>query len=312
MKEALITGSEGFAGQHLWKELKDHGYSVSGTTLAIPESGLSENVYQCDVLDEISLQKLLATLKPEIIFHLAAQTNPGLSFRKPQLTVEINTIGTINLLEAVRANPALHPRIIIIGSSSEYGPVRPGNLPITEEHPLDPIDPYATSKVASWFIARQYVRSFGLDIVYVTPFNHTGPGQALGFLAPDTASQIAAIEKQQSPGVITTGDLSSSRDYCDVRDVVRAYRLLIDKGVSGERYIVSSGHSVSSQEIVDTLIGLSSSRINKSVDPKRNRPSDIKDSFGSHQKITQATGWEPRIPLEQTLSDLLDWYRSKA
>jgi len=311
MKEVLITGSEGFAGQHLWKELKNNEYHVSGTTLNAPEAGLPENVYVCDIQKQDDLFKLISEIKPEAIFHLAAQPKPGLSFNIPQKTFEINTIGTMNLLESVRAIPNYHPRIIMIGTSEEHGVIPSEKLPITEETPLNPINPYSISKTANWFLAREYVQSFNFDIVYATPFNHTGPGQSLGFIAPDIASQIVEIEKGMKEPVLLTGDLSSKRDISDVRDVVRAYRLLMEKGKTGERYIICSGKSVPMSEIVSKLISLSKVTVDHKIDPTRFRPSDIPDLYGSHEKLTQTTGWLPEIPLENTLQDLLDWYRTK-
>jgi len=311
MKEVLITGSEGFAGQHLWRELKNNEYHVSGTTLNTPESGLPENVYVCDIQKQADLFKLIFEIKPEAIFHLAAQPKPGLSFNIPQKTFEINTIGTLNLLESVREIPDYHPRIVMIGTSEEHGVVPSAKLPITEETPLDPINPYSISKVANWFLAKEYVRSFNFDIVYATPFNHTGPGQAPGFIAPDIALQIADIEKGLKEPVLLTGDLSSKRDISDVRDVVRAYRLLMEKGKTGDRYIISSGKSIPMSEIVSRLISLSKVTVEHKIDSSRFRPSDIPDLYGSHEKITQMTNWQPEIPLEKTLQDLLEWYRQK-
>ena len=311
MKEVLITGSEGFAGQHLWRELKNNEYHVSGTTLNTPESGLPENVYVCDIQKQADLFKLIFEIKPEAIFHLAAQPKPGLSFNIPQQTFEINTIGTLNLLESVREIPDYHPRIVMIGTSEEHGVVPSAKLPITEETPLDPINPYSISKVANWFLAKEYVRSFNFDIVYATPFNHTGPGQAPGFIAPDIALQIADIEKGLKEPVLLTGDLSSKRDISDVRDVVRAYRLLMEKGKTGDRYIISSGKSIPMSEIVSRLISLSKVTVEHKIDSSRFRPSDIPDLYGSHEKITQMTNWQPEIPLEKTLQDLLEWYRQK-
>lgn len=311
MKEVLITGSEGFAGQHLWKELKDNEYHVSGTTLNTPESGLPEDVYVCDIQKQDQLTKLISEIKPEAIFHLAGQPKPGLSFNIPQKTFEVNTIGTINLLESVRSIPDYHPRIVMIGTSEEHGVIPQNELPITENTPFNPINPYAISKLANWFLAKEYVRSFGFDIVYITPFNHTGPRQAPGFLAPDIASQIVEIEKGIKGPILLTGDLSSKRDISDVRDVVRAYRLLLEKGVSGERYIVGSGKSIPVSVIVEKLISMSTVKIEHKIDPSRVRPSDVPDLYGSHDKLTKATGWEPEYTIDQTLQDLLDWYRTK-
>lgn len=311
MKRVLITGSEGFVGSHLWTELESHGYDIYGTALNIKDARLPENTYQCNILDKESLDKLISSLMPDIIYHLAAQPKPGVSFKQPQTTFEINTIGTINLLEAVRNVNSYQPRIILIGTSEEHGIVKKTDLPITENTALNPINPYAISKVANWYLAQEYVKSFGFDIIYITPFTHTGPGQQKGFLAPDVASQIAQLEKKNNDGIIYTGDLNAKRDVLDVRDVVRAYRLLAEKGRSGERYLVSTGKSIQVKKIVDTLLSLSLVKITHQLDPERNRPSDIPDLYGSHAKLTKVTGWKPQIPLEKTLSDLLDWYRTQ-
>jgi len=309
MKRVLITGSEGFVGQHLWKELESNGYEVYGTTLRAPETGLPQNVFVCDIESQEQLSLLITKIMPDAIFHLAGQPKPGLSFNIPQKTIAVNTIGTINLLEAVRAIPGYFPRLVVVGTSEEHGVVSSENLPITESTPLNPINPYAISKVANWYLVKEYVRSFNFDIVYATPFTHTGPGQMPGFLSPDIASQIVEIEKGIKEPILLTGDLSSKRDIGDVRDVVRAYRLLLEKGKKGERYIISTGKSLPVRDIVEKLITLSKVKIEHKFDNSRNRPTDIPDLYGSHEKLTQATGWLPEIPLENTLQDLLDWYR---
>ena len=176
MKKVLITGSEGFAGQHLWQELQSHGYDVYGTTLHEPEKGLPEHVSVCDIESQEQLFALISLLKPDAIVHLAGQPKPGLSFNIPQKTFQVNTIGTVNLLEAVRSIAGYKPRLLLVGTSEEHGVVPVEELPITEKSPLNPINPYAISKLANWFLAKEYVRSFGFDIVYATPFTHTGPG----------------------------------------------------------------------------------------------------------------------------------------
>ena len=310
MKKVLITGSEGFVGPHLWREMENAGYEVYGTVLN-PASDLGPKVFPCDVTNLVETEKLISELRPDAIFHLAGWSNPGASFANPQKTIEINVIGTINLLESIRKITDYHPRIIGIGSSAEFGVVPQDQLPVTENTPLNPNSPYGVSKVAAWYVYHQNFSSYQMDIVYATPFNHTGPGQFPGFLAPDIASQIALIEKGEQNPVILTGDLSPKRDMLDVRDVVRAYRLLLEKGVSGERYLISSGKSVLVSQVVDSLLSMSNIEISHEIDSQKMRPSDIPDQYGNHQKITDATGWEPEIPLDETLQDLLDWYREK-
>jgi GDP-4-dehydro-6-deoxy-D-mannose reductase len=310
MKKVLITGSEGFVGGHLWQELETNGYDVYGTVLN-PSSNLDQKVVPCDVTNLAETEKLISDLRPDAIFHLAGWSNPSSSFANPQKTIEVNVIGTINLLESIRKITDYRPRIIGIGSAAEFGTVPQDSLPITENTPLNPNSPYGVSKVAAWYVYKQYISTYMMDIVYATPFNHTGPGQLPGFLAPDIASQIILIEKKENEPIIQTGDLSPRRDMLDVRDVVRAYKLLLEKGVSGERYLISSGKSVPVSQVVKTLLSLSKVEITHQIDPKKMRPSDIPDQYGDHQKITSVTDWKPEISLKQTLQDLLDWYREK-
>jgi len=311
MRKILITGSEGFVGQHLWKELVENGYEVYGTALHTPETGLPQNVFICDIESQEQLSSLIKKIMPDAIVHLAAWSNPGSSFDSPQKTFEINTIGTINLLEAIRAQKNYRPRILIIGSSAEFGIVPPTKLPITEETPLSANSPYGVSKISNWFVARQYVISYGFDIIYPTPFNHTGPGQGLGFLSTDITSQIVKMEKGEQDPILKVGDLTPLRDMLDVRDVVRAYRLLMEKGRTGERYVICTGKSIPVADVVNKLISFSSMKITKVTDPNKLRPSDMPEQRGNPQKIFDETGWRPEISLDKTLQDLLDWYRQK-
>jgi GDP-4-dehydro-6-deoxy-D-mannose reductase len=299
-KTVLITGSEGFVGRHLKSELEKNQYQIFGC-----------DINNCDITKLTQISDLISKIKPDYIVHLAGQPKPGLSFQIPQKTFEINTIGTINLLESIRSIANYFPKILLVGTSEEHGIVSSANPEITEDTPLNPINPYAISKVANWYLAQEYVRSFNFDIVYATPFTHTGPGQMPGFISTDVANQIISIERGLKEPIISTGDLSSKRDICDVRDVVRAYRLLLEKGVSGQRYIISTGKSISIKSVVDKLISLSTIPITQATDPLYIRPTDIPNLFGSHKKITNLTGWQPQIPLNQTLKDLLDWYRQK-
>lgn len=311
MKKILITGSEGFAGQHLWKELAANGYEIYGTTFHLPEAGLPVNIFVCDISSKEQISSVVKKIMPDAIFHLAGWSSPGSSYTYPQKTFEVNVIGTINLLESIREIENYHPRIIAIGSSAEFGVVPQDKLPITEDTLLNPNSPYGISKVSTWFVCKQYVNSYKMDIIYATPFNHTGPGQLPGFLAPDIASQIALIEKGEKEPEILTGDLSPKRDILDVRDVVRAYRLLMEKGITGERYLISTGKSVPVNQVVDTLLSLSKIKITHKIDPSKMRPTDIPDQYGDSKKIFDLTSWKPEFSLEKTLEDLLDWYREK-
>jgi len=308
MKRALITGSEGFVGGHLLKELLENGYEVFGTTLkATPDTG--SNIYVCDITNEEQIKTLLDELKPDSIFHLAAVASPAVSFKQPKFTFEVNTLGTMNILEAIRLIPDYNPRILIVGTSEEYGFVTPDQMPVTEATTFNPVSPYSVSKLATYYFSNVHVRSYKTDIVYAASFNHTGPGQLPGFISPDVAKQIVAIERGEQEPILYTGNLDAERDMSDVRDVVRAYRLIVENGKTGERYNVCSGKSIKVKKIVNHLIKLSNKKIKHKIDPARNRPSDMPILLGSHKKLTKETGWKPQISLKKTLEDLLNWYR---
>lgn len=308
--EVLITGREGFMGSKLNLELKGHGYSTSGTSLLEFPGGEKENIFQCDITDPERTSKLIFDRRPSAIIHLAALVKPSDAIKNPDLAFKINLEGTRNVFEAVRAIPGYRPKIIIIGSSEEFGVVSSGT-PVTEKTPLAPVNPYGESKMQAWKLAEEYIRRYNLDIVSAIPFNHTGPGQALGFIAPDVASQIVEIERGLKDPILVSGNISHKRNFSDVRDVARAYRLLLELGRTGERYIVCADQSIPLSYVVDTLIGQSLVKIEHRIDPNRARPDDIEDISASHAKITRETGWKPEIPIEQTLKDLLDWYRKK-
>jgi len=306
--EVFITGREGFVGTWLNQELKSHGHSVSGTSLHRYPDGEKENIFQCDITNAEQIRKLIFNRQPNSIIHLAALSKPGDAIKNPTLALKINVDGTRNIFDSVRVIPGYHPRIITIGSSEEFGVV-PSEGTITEETELLPVNPYGESKMLAWKLAEEYVQKYHLDIVSAIPFNHTGPGQAPGFIAPDVASQIVEIEKGFREPVLVTGNISHERNFSDVRDVVRAYRLLLESGRTGERYIVCADKSVPLSYIVGNLISHSRVKIKHQIDPLRARADDIADISASHAKITKETGWVPEIPVEQTLRDLLDWYR---
>ncbi len=310
-KEVLITGREGFMGQKLNLELKAHGYNTSGTSLLKIPGGEKENIFQCDITDPERTKKIIFDRQPSAIIHLAALVKPSDAVKNPPLAFKVNVEGTRNMFDGVRDIPSYHPKIIIIGSSEEFGVV-PSGIPVTEETPLAPVNPYGESKMQAWKLAEEYIQQYDLDIVSAIPFNHTGPGQDLGFIAPDVAAQIVEIERGLKEPILVTGNISHKRNFSDVRDVARAYRLLMELGRTGERYIVCADQSIPLSYVVDTLIGQSLVKIGHRIDPNRARPADIADISGSHAKITRETGWKPEIPIEQTLKDLLEWYRSKA
>jgi GDP-4-dehydro-6-deoxy-D-mannose reductase len=315
MSKVLITGINGFVGPYLALELQKSGHSIFG----LSRSGKSELkndvvIVAGDLLQKDGLFKLLTDVKPDVIFHLAAQSKPGYSFKEPEETFDSNVKGTLNLLESVRGlqnqNEGYKVRIMMAGTSEEYGLVKKVDLPLYETSPFNPINPYAISKLACYYLSMMYVRSYGFDIVYMVPFSHTGPGQKLGFIVPDVCKQIVEIERGTKDAILSTGDLSVYRDYTDVRDMVRGYVSLMEKGERGERYNLCTGKGIQIEQVVEILLSYSTKKIEHRIDASRIRPSEMPVLFGSSEKIFELTGWKAEIPLEQTLTDCLEWWRS--
>jgi GDP-4-dehydro-6-deoxy-D-mannose reductase len=315
MKKILITGINGFVGPHLVAELQKQGYSIYG----LSRTGKSELKNDVVILkgDLLQLKELYLTineLKPDAIFHLAAQSKPGYSFKEPQETFQSNIIGTTNLFEVVRGmmndDPSYRPRIIAAGTSEEYGLVTESDLPLIETSKFNPVNPYAISKVAQYYLSMMYIRAFKLDIVYAVLFSHVGPGQKEGFIIPDVCKQIVEIENGKKDPILTTGDLSVSRDYSDVRDFARAYILLLEKGKTGERYNICSGKPTQVSEIVDSLISMSHVKIEHKIDQSKIRPTEMPILYGSCKKFAELTGWKTEISLDKTLEDCLEWWRN--
>jgi GDP-4-dehydro-6-deoxy-D-mannose reductase len=249
-------------------------------------------------------------VRPDRIFHLAAQSHVPTSWNAPADTLQLNIVGQVNLFEAMRAagNDA---RVQVAGSSEEYGLVHEDEVPMTEENPLRPLSPYAVSKVAQDKLAYQYFKSYGLKTIVTRGFNHCGPRQTENFVVATLANQIAEIEAGPREPVIEHGDLSSKRDLTDVRDMVRAYWALLEYGEPGEVYNIGSGRSRTIREVLDGFRALSSAEIALHEDPARMRPSDVKILWADDRKFRRLTGWEPQIPFEQTLRDTLDYWRAR-
>jgi GDP-4-dehydro-6-deoxy-D-mannose reductase len=256
------------------------------------------------------MRTLIEVVRPDRIFHLAAQSFVPTSWSAPAETFSINTLGQIHLFEAVRA-AGIDPLIHIAGSSEEYGLVHPDEVPIKESNPLRPLSPYAVSKVAQEMLAYQYHQSYGLKTVVTRGFNHTGPRHGPVLSCSSFARQIAEIEAEVCPPVLYVGDLSTKRDWVDVRDVARAYWLALEKGVPGEVYNIGSGTTRTIQSMLDMLLALSQMDIKVRQDPARLRPSDVPVLWADDSKFRAQTGWEPQIPFEQTMGDLLDDWRRK-
>lgn len=303
--KALIIGAGGFAGGYLIKELLDNGYEVHATHLSSETIKYECSEYILDVLDKNNVEKIISQVKPDIIYHLSAQSSVALSWKKPQLTAEINIIGCINVIESMPEDS----RLILIGSGEEYGFLRENACPIKESERLNPANIYAVSKVCAEMIGKVYHRAYNKDIIMVRAFNHSGAGQAETFVISDFCKQIAEIELKLKSPEIYTGNLSAKRDFTDVKDIVRAYRLLGEKGVSGKVYNVGRGKAVSIEYILNTAIGFSEVHIVHKLDPKRLRASDIPIIEPDVSEILEDTGWSAEISLETTISDTLDYWR---
>lgn len=312
----LITGIAGFAGSYLAEEVLKKGDKVYGICLACESMENIEKIKKQirishgDVTDLDQLSRLVKKINPNQIYHLAALSSVGESFSKPMEMIENNIRGTLNLLEIIRKHK-WPTRILIAGSSDMYGVVKPKEIPITEERPLLPVSPYGLSKAAGDLLAYQYFKSYGTNVIRARAFNHTGPRQRTGFVIPDLASQIARIEKSHLSPVLKVGNLSSKRDLSDVRDVVRAYIALMARGKAGEAYNICSQKAYSIEHMFNILCSLSKKRISIQIDQKKNRPAEIPILYGNNSKIKKDTGWKPQIPIEKTLEDTLDYWRSK-
>lgn len=302
--KALITGSEGFVGHYLRKELEENGYEVTGLDI---QAG--DHTIQADLLDAENIRVIIEQEKPDVIVHLAGQANVGRSWIIPQKTMEINAVASINLLEAVRTTcPQAH--IVLVGSSDEYGNLGKAGELVCETQPVEPTTPYAVSKVAQENMARVYAKAYGLHICMTRSFNHGGAGQLPGFLIPDFASGIVKIERGEAT-CLKVGNLTSRRDFTHVKDVVRAYRLIAEKGKTGEVYNVGSGVTHSAQEILDKLISMARCPVQVEQDPARMRPSDTPVICCDNRKLMQDTNWKARYTLDDILEDVLEFYRMK-
>lgn len=316
MKKVLITGITGFVGQHLAHHLLSKNYELVGTYRS--ESNLD---FFGDLKNKISFKKIdlnnaeavaetLLSERPDVIFHLAAQASPSLSFQSPIETLTNNITSEFSLLEALKVNNMQDTRVMIVSTGEIYGMVTPADIPVDEETPLRPASPYAVSKLAQDYLSLQYHLAYKLDIVRLRPFNHIGPGQKAGFVVADFAKQIAEIEKELKEPVISVGNLDAKRDFTDVRDMVRAYGLAIEKCVSGEVYNLGSGASHSIADILAMLLANANRKIEIKVDPERFRPVDVPEIVCDNTKFTSLTQWKPEISLETTLKDVLDYWRN--
>jgi GDP-4-dehydro-6-deoxy-D-mannose reductase len=309
----LITGVGGFAGSHLADCLLAEGDAA--TEVWGCDLGSERRAYlapqvrllAADLREPQAARRVIEESQPERLYHLAGQAFVGDSWAHPWETIETNLRSQVNLLEAVVAS-GMRPRILIVGSAEEYG--RTGSDPIDEGHALQPNSPYSLSKAAQDLLGLQYFLSYELPIIRVRPFNHIGPRQNHKFVAAAFASQIAAIEAGVQPPVMQVGNLEARRDFTDVRDTVRAYSLLLERGQAGEVYNIGSSESRRIGDLLDMLLSLARTAIRVETDAARLRTNDLPDMVCDASRLRAATGWQPRFPLEQTLRDLLDYERS--
>lgn len=311
---AFVTGLDGFVGQWLARELLASGDEVAGGSrnanpsysILSAEEGARIQWFPFELQSGRQIAEALRAWQPDAIYHLAAQASVKAGFEDPVGTIEANVMGTVRLMEAcVKATP--NAAVLYAGSADAYGDVTPGELPLKESSPLRPGNPYAASKAAGEVVALQYAHTAPMRVVATRSFNHTGPGQRTAFAVPAFAAQIASIARKRQPTVLRVGNLAPKRDFSDVRDVVRAYRLLIERGHAGGAYNVCSSTSVSMRAILDQLVALAGIKVSIDVDPTRLRPTDSPDVVGDNQKLHSHTGWRPARPLTQTLRDVLEW-----
>jgi GDP-4-dehydro-6-deoxy-D-mannose reductase len=267
-------------------------------------------VIDCELQDASAVRGVIRAVRPDKVFHLAAQSFVPTSWTAPAATLTNNIVSQVNLFEAIR-DARLDPVVHVAGSSEEYGLVYPDEAPISESNPLRPLSPYAVSKVAQETLAIQYFRSYGLRCVVTRGFNHTGPRRGQVFATSSFAKQIAEIEAGLRKPIIDVGDLESRRDWTDTRDMVRAYWLATERGEPGEVYNTGRGTCFSIGHMLDVLLSHSHVEIAREQDPSRMRPSDVRLLWANVDKFKKATDWEPIIPFDQTMADLLEYWRER-
>jgi GDP-4-dehydro-6-deoxy-D-mannose reductase len=316
MRKALITGVTGFAGSFLAEYLLSTGFSVSGTHLT-PDLGNITSIkdklklHELDLMDAKSVVSLINDEKPDFVFHLAALSSASESFDNPADFITNNISSQVNIFEGIRKASIL-PRVLITSSAEIYGDVAPSNLPIDEDTPIRPVNPYAVSKLAQDFLGLQYFLAYKIPIIRVRPFNHIGPRQSPAFVVPSFAKKIAEIEKGKSEPVIKVGNLNAKRDFTNVNDIVRAYAQVIEKGDPGEVYNIGFGESYKVEDILNRLLSLSEKKISIEIDQNLLRPIDAPDLICDNKKIKDKTGWEPKISIDETLKETLEYWREHA
>jgi GDP-4-dehydro-6-deoxy-D-mannose reductase len=302
----LVTGASGFVGPHAVRALSESGHEVWSTDRVASSAARH---LTCDLTDAAHVRALFAEVEPQALLHLASVSSVARSLLDPIHALRNNLVSACHVLEAVRAAPGT--RVLLVGSAEQYGRARPEDLPLREEHPFRPASPYAVSKITQEYLALQYRETWGVDVVLTRSFNHTGPGQSPVFALPAFAQQIAQAEQGEQEPILRVGNLDAERDFLDVRDVARAYVLLLEQGDSGSVYNVCRGVAHRIRDLVDELVRRAQVKIRIESDPERLRPADVPVLRGDPTRLRERTGWKPRYNMETTLADVLDDWRQR-
>lgn len=311
--KVLITGAAGFVGRHLVTYLKTQPVQILGTGRDQKEvntlKAMDVSALEMDICNLDSIVAGISATRPDYIIHLAAQSSVGMSWQDRLGTMETNILGTVKLIEgSIKAG--INSKFLLVGSAEEYGAARPEDMPLAEQSRLQPVNPYGVSKAILGYLPKLYLKSSNLPIVHARSFNHIGPGQSEGFVLSDFAKQIAGIEKGLRPPVMLVGNLEPKRDFLDVRDVVQAYWLLVQKGEPGETYNVCSGSCLSVREILDFLLQEAKVSIKVETDRSKFRPAESPVLYGDNSKLKEK-GWTPKIPVTHSVQDVLNYWRAK-
>jgi GDP-4-dehydro-6-deoxy-D-mannose reductase len=316
MKKVLITGASGFVGSHLCELLANTDFQVYGTVFGNGKEVISkwvtrENMFEVNLLDKEKVEVLVDKIRPNYVVHLAALSSPKASFSDQGETLNNNLMAELFLLEGLKKCDYEIDKIILITSAEIYGKIDETNLPINEECPLNPLSPYAVSKIAQDYLGLQYFLSESMPIVRLRPANHTGERQSPAFVVPAFAKQIAEIESGLKPPVLEVGNLEATRDFTDVKDIVRAYAVALEKAEPGEEYNLGTGKGVVIKELLDKLLSLSKEEISVTQDETRLIPSDIPKIVINASKFETTTGWQPEIDIQDTLERVLNYWRDQ-
>ena len=309
--KSLVIGAAGFVGDYLIQHLKELHHTVAATKL--PNESLcipGIRIYDLNILNPLAIAELLRKERPDQIYHLAAQSSVSFSWKNPGITVDVNIKGSLNVLDTVR-HLDYNPRVLLVGSGEEYGYVRPEDVPIKEETILRPGNIYAATKVCQNMMGTLYNQAYGVNVILVRSFNHVGPKQAPMFVVSDFCKQTVEIENKTKPPVMKVGNLNSKREFTDVRDVVRAYSMLMEHGIPGETYNVGSGHAIEIRHLLNMILSHAKIPIQIEVDPSKVRPVDVPIIEADISKLVAATGWHPEYSLDQIIEDTLNYWRAE-